>query len=152
MEEIDLCWRLNARGKRIECLPQSVVYHVGAASLEKENPRKTYLNFRNNLLMLYKNARIRSLLVVFTVRLILDALAFLHLLSMGKFDNAKSVIEAHRDFFRMMPGFRHDRRENLKQRLVTDIPTKFKGSILWNYYVKRKKTYSDLPLTPVTQN
>jgi hypothetical protein len=152
MEEIDLCWRLNARGKRIECLPQSVVYHVGAASLEKENPRKTYLNFRNNLLMLYKNARIRSLLVVFTVRLILDALAFLHLLSMGKFDNAKSVIEAHRDFFRMMPGFRHDRRENLRRRLVTVIPTKFKGSILWNYYVKRKKTYSDLPLTPVTQN
>lgn len=152
MEEIDLCWRLNARGKRIECLPQSVVYHVGAASLEKENQRKTYLNFRNNLLMLYKNTPIKSLLVVFTVRLILDALAFLHLLSMGKVGNAKSVIAAHRDFFRMMHGFRHDRRKNLKQKLVIDIPTKFKGSILWNYYVKRKKTYSDLLHSSITQN
>lgn len=152
MEEIDLCWRLNARGKRIECLPQSVVYHVGAASLEKENPRKTYLNFRNNLLMLYKNGPTRSLPVVFAVRLVLDALAFLHLLFEGKFGNAVSVIEAHRDFVRMMPGFRHDRRENLRQRLVADIPVKFKGSILWNYYVKRKRRYSDLPHISITRN
>lgn len=142
MEEIDLCWRLNARGKRVECLPQSVVYHVGAASLAKENPRKTYLNFRNNLLMLYKNSRLRSLIFVFTLRLILDALAFLHLILRGKFENAKSVIEAHKDFFKMRPDFKHNRRENLKKRVIGHIPTKFRGSILWNYYVKGKKTYA----------
>lgn len=141
MEEIDLCWRLNARGKKIECLPQSVVYHVGAASLAKENPRKTYLNFRNNLFMLYKNTPARSLFFVFIVRLILDALAYFHLLVRGKFSNAKSVIEAHKDFFKMRSGFRHDRRENLKNRVVDDIPTKFNGSILWNCYIKGKKTY-----------
>ena len=55
MEEIDLCWRLRARGRQIACVPQSVVYHVGGATLKKENPRKTFLNFRNNLVMLYKN-------------------------------------------------------------------------------------------------
>ena len=58
MEEIDLCWRLRARGRGIVCIPQSEVYHVGGATLAKENPRKTFLNFRNNLLMLYKNLQI----------------------------------------------------------------------------------------------
>ena len=57
MEEIDLCWRLRSRGKKLVCIPQSVVYHVGGATLKKENPRKTFLNFRNNLLMLYKIGR-----------------------------------------------------------------------------------------------
>ena len=55
MEEIDLCWRLNARGRKVVCIPQSVVYHVGGGTLAMEHPRKTFLNFRNNLLMLYKN-------------------------------------------------------------------------------------------------
>lgn len=152
MEEIDLCWRLNSRGKKIECLPQSVVYHVGAASLTKENPRKTYLNFRNNLLMLYKNSRLRSLVLVFTVRLILDVLAFFHLLVRGKFDNAKAIIEAHKDFLKMRSDFKYNRRENLSKRVVADIPTKFKGSILWNYYMKGRKTFSDLTRNPTTQN
>jgi len=148
MEEIDLCWRLNARGKKIACLPQSVVYHVGAASLAKENPWKTYLNFRNNLLMLYKNSRIRSLIPVFAVRSLLDLLAFLHLLLEGKLGNALSVIKAHRDFYRMVPNFRHDRRENIGSRSVAQIPTKFKGSILWNFYLKGKRTFSKLPHFP----
>lgn len=142
MEEIDLCWRLNARGKRIECIPQSVVYHVGAASLTKENPRKTYLNFRNNLLMLYKNSRLRSLVLAFTVRLFLDVLAFFHLLVRGKFDNAKAIIQAHKDFFKMRSDFKYSRQENLSKRVVGHIPTKFRGSILWNYYLRGKKTYA----------
>lgn len=148
MEEIDLCWRLNARGKEIACLPQSVVYHVGATSLAKENPWKTYLNFRNNLLMLYKNSRIRSLIPVFAVRSLLDLLAFFHLLLEGKLGNALSVIKAHRDFYRMVPNFRHDRRENIGSRSVAQIPTKFKGSILWNFYLKGKRTFSKLPHFP----
>ncbi|MDO5523005.1 MAG: glycosyltransferase family 2 protein [Bacteroidia bacterium] len=148
MEEIDLCWRLNARGKRVECVPQSVVYHVGAASLTKENPRKTYLNFRNNLLMLYKNSRRRSIVLVFTVRLILDALACTHLLMKGKLDNAKAVVEAHRDFMKMWPDFRRNRRENLSKRVVGRIPAKFRRSILWNYYVKGRRTFGDLTRNP----
>lgn len=92
--------------------------------------------------MLYKNSRLRSLIFVFTLRLILDALAFLHLILRGKFENAKSVIEAHKDFFKMRPDFKHNRRENLKKRVIGHIPTKFRGSILWNYYVKGKKTYA----------
>lgn len=144
MEEIDLCWRLNARGKKIVCLPQSVVYHVGAASLAKENPRKTYLNFRNNLLMLYKNTPANHLLFSFTIRLILDIFACLHLWIRGKSDNARSVVEAHRDFFRMRSRFKYLRKENLEKRTVKKIPTKFAGSILWNYYVKGRKTFASL--------
>src|SRR5574344_438895 len=68
MEEIDLCWRLRSRGRAIVCIPQSVAYHVGAATLKKENPKKTYLNFRNNLLMLYKNLPENELDKVMAVR------------------------------------------------------------------------------------
>ncbi|KAA6315888.1 N-acetylglucosaminyl-diphospho-decaprenol L-rhamnosyltransferase, partial [termite gut metagenome] len=75
MEEIDLCWRLRSRGKGIVCIPQSSVYHVGAATLKSENPRKTFLNFRNNLLMLYKNLPEKELYPVMRIRRILDCLA-----------------------------------------------------------------------------
>lgn len=77
MEEIDLCWRLRSRGKKLVCIPQSVVYHVGGATLKKENPRKTFLNFRNNLLMLYKNLPDKELEHVLFIRGILDRVAAL---------------------------------------------------------------------------
>ena len=144
MEEIDLCWRLNARGKRVECLPQSAVFHVGGASLDKENPRKTYLNFRNNLLMLYKNVPRKELLFIFCVRFVLDVLAFSHLLVKGKFRNAVAVLKAHRDFCKMRPDFKPQRRENLEKTVVKNIPVKFRKSILWNYYFKGRKTFAQL--------
>lgn len=144
MEEIDLCWRLNARGKRIECVPASVVYHVGGASLDKENPRKTYLNFRNNLLMIYKNAPKKQLFRIFALRLILDFLAFIHLVIRGKSKNAKSIVESHRDFFGMRCAYKPLRKENLEKTVVKDIQGQFSGSILWNYYVKGKKTYQSI--------
>ncbi|HCO67924.1 MAG TPA: glycosyl transferase family 2, partial [Dysgonomonas sp.] len=75
MEEIDLCWRLNARGRKIYCIPQSVVYHVGGATLSKESPRKTFLNFRNNMLMLYKNLGYENFKRLFYTRISLDYLA-----------------------------------------------------------------------------
>ena len=75
MEEIDLCWRLKARGRGIVCLPESVVFHVGGATLKRENPNKTYLNFRNNLIMLYKNLPERELGHVMRVRFLLDHVA-----------------------------------------------------------------------------
>ncbi len=68
MEEIDLCWRLRSRNREIVCVPQSIVYHVGGATLKKENPRKTFLNFRNNLVMLYKNLPQKELNKVMRIR------------------------------------------------------------------------------------
>ena len=141
MEEIDLCWRLNARGYKIECVPSSVVFHVGGASLDKENPHKTYLNFRNNLLMIYKNVPRGKLFSILSARFILDFAACLHLLLNGKFENARAVIKAQSDFFEMLPSYRILRKENLKKIAIDHIETQFGGSILWNYYAKGKKTY-----------
>jgi GT2 family glycosyltransferase len=144
MEEIDLCWRLNARGQKIECIPASVVYHMGGASLNKENPQKTYLNFRNNLLMIYKNIPTSRLIEVVIARFFFDFLAFVHLCLEGKFQNASAVTTAYVDFFKMRRRYKDIRKENLEKTIVTTIPTQFKGSILWNYYFKRKKTYQQL--------
>lgn len=144
MEEIDLCWRLNARGKRVETVPQAVVYHVGGASLSAESPRKTYLNFRNNLLMLYKNLPRENFMAIFSVRMILDFLAMLHLLAQGKFKNAQAVAQSYRDFYKMKSGFKTDRKENLEKRTLKTIPTRYKRTILWEYYFRGKKTYTAL--------
>lgn len=143
MEEIDLCWRLNARGENIICLPDSIVYHVGGASLDKDNPRKTYLNFRNNLLMLYKNSRkITSLLII---RTFLDALAMLNFMFNNKFESAKAVIVAHRDFYLMKAEFKADRKENLAKTTKEKLTGEYRGSILWNYYFRNRKKYNLFP-------
>jgi GT2 family glycosyltransferase len=144
MEEIDLCWRLNARGRRIMCVPSSVVYHVVGASLSKENPRKMYLNFRNNLLMMYKNVQSPDFFSTFAVRYTLDFLAFLHLLLRGNFKNAKAVLKAHRDFLKMRSSYQSIRYKNISKATVTDISTQYKESILWKFYFGGKKTYVSL--------
>lgn len=144
MEEIDLCWRLNARGKKIACVPQSAVYHVGGASLSMESPRKSYLNFRNNLLMLYKNLPSEKFLRVFSIRMFLDFLAMMHLVVQGKSGNAAAVARSHRDFHRMKPDFRKNRRKNLQKSTGADISTRYDHSILWNYYLKGRKTYASI--------
>lgn len=141
MEEIDLCWRLNARGRKVMCIPSSVVYHVGGASLHKEDPKKIYLNFRNNLLMIYKNVQRSGFLPLFVVRYLFDFLAYVHLLLQGDFRNAHAVIDAHKDFLKMRPLYKHLRNENLKVASEKTILTQYKKSILWDYYFRRKKTY-----------
>ena len=143
MEEIDLCWRLNARGRKVMCVPTSAVYHVGGASLSKDNPRKTYLNFRNNLLMLYKNVPNRIFFFTFAVRFIFDILAFLHLLFRGQFNNAKEVLKAYDDFLKMRSSYKQVRKDNLKLTNVKRIPTIYKRSILLRFYTG-KKTYSSV--------
>lgn len=94
MEEIDLCWRLRRAGGLIVCIPQSVVYHVGGGALPYNNPRKTFLNFRNNLWMLKKNLPKRRLWWVMTLRFFLDYAAALFFLIKGQPENAKAVVQA----------------------------------------------------------
>lgn len=142
MEEIDLCWRLNARGERIVCLPQSVVYHVGGASLGKDNPKKTYLNFRNNLLMLYKNTESCRFPFILLARTILDILAWAHLLLEKNNKSAKAVIKAHLDFYKMKAQFTPDKKLNLSETKTTKIAVKYRGSIIWDFYFRGKKTYA----------
>ena len=144
MEEIDLCWRLRSRGYSLVCVPASVVYHVGGATLKKENPRKTYLNFRNNLLMLYKNLPEAELDHVLSVRKVLDYLAAVSFLLKGERANFKAVLKARRDFRQMLPSFVADRKENLLKSVTDNIPERFRFSVLWRSKAKRKKTFSRL--------
>ena len=144
MEEIDLCWRLNARGYRIVCIPQSTVFHVGGGTLHVEHPRKTYLNFRNNLLMLYKNLPQNALKEVLFWRSILDYLAALQLFISGKPKNAISVFKARSDFKKMMPDFDDKRKENVLYATRTHCDEMLQKSLLVDYYLRRNKTYTPL--------
>lgn len=144
MEEIDLCWRLRSRGYLIHCVPQSVVYHVGGATLKKENPRKTFLNFRNNLLMLYKNLPEDELRRVLYVRSVLDYVAALFFLLKGDWGNAQAVWAARKEYRRLRNRFQADRDENLRAAITTSIPERVPFSILWRAKVRGKKKYSEL--------
>ena len=144
MEEIDLCWRLRARGRLLVCVPQSVVYHVGGATLKKENPRKTFLNFRNNLLMLYKNLPEGELKGVMRVRWLLDQVAALVFLLKGQWPNARAVWRARREFRRLRPSFRPSREENMEKACTPVIPERTGYSLLLRYYLKGKKRFADL--------
>ena len=144
MEEIDLCWRLRSRGYRIACVPQSHVYHVGGATLKKENPQKTYLNFRNNLLMIYKNAPDCQLKKIMLFRKVFDNVAALKFLASGDYAAFKAVRKARRDFKTMRSGYDKARAENMKLAVTTHIPEVLKSSILYKYYLGFKHTYSSL--------
>ena len=101
MEEIDLCWRTLLSGRQIYVVPQSHVYHLGGGSLDASNPRKTYLNFRNNLLMLHKNLPRRVGRRTVFWRRILDSIAWCKFVVAFDWKNAVAVLRAHRDFRRM---------------------------------------------------
>ena len=143
-EEIDLCWRLRQCGRRIVCIPESEVYHVGGGTLPKSNPMKTFLNFRNNLTMLYKNLPDGELKGVMRVRRVLDYVAALKMLVADRsWADFKAVVKARRAFYRWRHNFDDDRREIGQTR--TAGPSERVGySILWQYYIKGRKTFSRL--------
>ncbi|MCD7721302.1 MAG: glycosyltransferase family 2 protein [Prevotellaceae bacterium] len=142
-EEIDLCWRLRARGRQVVCVPESVAYHVGGGTLPAENPFKTFLNFRNNLLLVYKNMPSSRLPRVMALRFLLDAAASLRFLFAGEWRSSLAVPRAWWAFLRMRPSFAKDRRENLR-RTVCDMIGDSADSILWQYYVRGRKTWAEI--------
>ena len=144
MEEIDLCWRLNARGREVWCIPESTVYHVGAATLKRENPHKTFLNFRNNLLMLYKNLPDNELHRVMHWRTFLDYSAVLSFVLKGQFANAQAVFQARKAYHRLRPGFFISRNLNMLARVEHPAQTCWMKCLLWAYYVQKKHTFAKL--------
>lgn len=146
-EEIDLCWRLRIMGRDGFCIPDSVVYHVGGGTLPKGNPMKTYLNFRNNLTMLYKNLEDGELKSVMRMRFFLDWIAAMQMLILGHSPaDFKAVVKARRDFKRWKKDFRADRQRIQSNRTLgnSEIYGIFRHSVLWKYYVKGIKTFSKL--------
>lgn len=143
MEEIDLCWRIRSRSFEIVCLPKSKVYHVGGGTLNQESPTKTYLNFRNNLLLLYKNLPASEFKKVFFIRFFLDYLAAFQLFVTGKPQNAIAILKGRRDFLKMRPDFKSKRDDNLRKATTTLIPEILQDSIIFGYYMMQRKKYSD---------
>ena len=145
-EEIDLCWRLRIRGRKIYCLPESYVYHVGGGTLPKSNPMKTFLNFRNNLTMLYKCLPDKELRHVMRWRLLLDYVAALKMLILEQnVADFKAVCRARRAFRKWKADFKDDRREIQASRAKEKIPEQRMFSLLWQYYIRGRKTYDSLP-------
>ena len=144
MEEIDLCWRLRTMGRNIVCIPQSQAYHLGGGSLNQGNPRKTFLNFRNNLMMLYKNLPDNELDSVMRMRWFLDYLAALHFLLKGDPKNAHATYKARHAFNKIRKDLLADRARIAKLRKMDRVPERTDFSLLWQYYVKGKKTFAEL--------
>ncbi len=138
MEEIDLCWRMQLAGWKIAAVPQGVVYHLGGGSLDASNPRKTYLNFRNNLLMLYKNlpdsSRGRTLLR----RRLLDTVAWAKFIATGHFGDAKAILKAHNDFRIMRRAYKSFPSDDL----LHTAPCR--PNILLQFFLRGRKTFSRL--------
>lgn len=139
MEEIDLCWRILLTGNEIVAVPQSVVYHLGGGSLPASNPRKTYLNFRNNLLMLHKNLPDSTRNKTLFVRRMLDAIAWVKFMLTLDFKNANAILRAHRDFRTMRKNYTvHPEVDLLRTR--PDCC----HNLLLNYYLLNHKTWDKL--------
>lgn len=144
MEEIDLCWRMQCRGYRLCSVPDSTIYHLGGGALSYESPRKTYLNFRNNLLMIYKNLPTKHLIRVMPVRFALDYVALLQTLISGHPKNALAILQARRDYWRMRCSapMRAARRENMQHAAVPYPATIARRSIILDYYLRGRKTFA----------
>ena len=144
-EEIDLCWRLRIRGRRIVCLPESRVFHVGGGTLPKSNPMKTFLNFRNNLTMLYKCLPDDELRYVMRWRWFLDYLAAWETLIVNRnWGDFCAIYRARRAFRRWRQDFDADRRAIQSSRVEKEIPEQRRFSLLWQYYAKGRRTFSAL--------
>jgi GT2 family glycosyltransferase len=142
MEEIDLCWRLRIAGHQIYCCPQSTVYHLGGGTLAVDNPRKTFLNVRNNLLMLYKNTPQQGRWKIILTKLTLDGIAGVYFLLGGKWKNTIAIIKGHWAFYTSSAAAReHTSPEKGKDQAHDEL---YDGSIVWSYYLKGKKKFSEL--------
>ena len=147
MEEIDLCWRLKNAGYKIMYVPDSIVYHVGGGSLPQGNPRKTYLNFRNNLFLLYKNLPQHRFRL--TMRLLLDQVAALQFLTKSDMPTARAVWKANLDYLRHLKQLSRKRKTAWEVVKTANIgaPNKtgcYRGNLLVEFFVRGKKKWSQL--------
>lgn len=140
-EEIDLCWRAFNRGHFIKYNAKSVVYHVGGATLQQGNPRKTFLNFRNSLLMLVKNLPKHRLISILLIRLILDGIAGIKFTLQGDLEHVFAILKAHFSFYRLFYK-NYKKRENFQSKKYY-----FTKSIVFLYFINKVKVFSTILVT-----
>ena len=144
MEEIDLCWRLKNRGFKVGYCHSSTVYHYGGGTLDRHSPTKTYLNFRNNLLMILKNDRRPLLWLRIIRRLLLDGIAGLRFIYEGKVNHCIAVLSAHKSFYRRIPAYLKHRRFELSQQTEFNPSGVYKASIIKRFFLQGKRNFSAL--------
>lgn len=147
MEEIDFCWRLKNTGYKVMFCPGSIIYHIGGGTLPKNNARKTYLNIRNNIIMLYKNLEPDQLWKVFATRIVLDWIAAIKFLVDGGFKDMWAVARAHMHIIRNLQKLRK-KREKIPHHRVSGI---YWGNVVGEHYLKGKKKFTDLDPSKFTK-
>ena len=140
MEEIDFCWRMKNMGYKIYCCPQSKVYHIGGGTLPKSSSRKTFLNFRNNLSLLYKNLPSNRVFWVIAYRILLDWVAAIKFLCGGGLADFWAVVRAHFAFYGRVSSLRKVR----KQQSNPPASQMYQGNIVFDNFLRGKKWFSDL--------
>jgi hypothetical protein len=145
MEEIDLCWRLKNRGYKIVYTPESTVYHFGGGTLAYDNPKKLFLNFRNNLWLLFKNLPGKQLVSVLFIRMVLDAVTAFKLLAEFNLNGIRSVLKAHYYFWISLPVLLKKRKlvkmNGSSKAALTGILQK---SLVFQFYFRKRKRFSEL--------
>jgi len=141
MEEIDLCWRFWNHGYKVAVCPESTVYHVGGGTLAHGHPRKTYLNFRNGLSLLLKNESIKNLLWKIPLRIFLDWVAAIQFSFVSGPTHGWAILKAHLHFLFYAKKMLSRRQSVMRKERIN---THYKGFLVWDYFIKRKKKYSEI--------
>ncbi|MEN8229844.1 MAG: glycosyltransferase family 2 protein [Bacteroidota bacterium] len=144
MEEIDLCWRLKRMGYAIHFVPDSTIYHVGGGTLGRDNPMKTFLNFRNNLLLLHKNLPVRKHRRIIFTRMVLDAVSAFRFLLGGARKEFWAVFRAHIAYYGMKSSYSGTKNQNKSTGNNVLVDGIYPGSIVVDFFLKRRRKYSDL--------
>ncbi|MEO6489726.1 MAG: glycosyltransferase family 2 protein [Ferruginibacter sp.] len=147
-EEIDLCWRLQLAGYKIFAQPKSVVYHVGGGTLPKGNNRKTFLNFRNNLVMIYKNSSWQTALWKIPARELLDGVAAWKALFSGDPGFFIAIVNAHVHFVKWLLFIKYSKPVRAKEHVLAGW---YNGSIVWDHFIKKKKRFSEIIISKKPQ-
>jgi len=148
MEEIDFCWRMKNQGYKIMYEPNSVIYHLGGGSLEYGNPRKVFLNFRNNLFMLYKNLPQRRFKRTLFLRMVLDGAAAAKFLLGFEWKAFAAVAKAHVSFYQNLAKFRKKRKQLQVKAVNYKHPQIYSQSIMWKFFVQKTYRFSELDHPP----
>jgi GT2 family glycosyltransferase len=144
MEEIDLCWRLKNEGYKIEFVHNAKVYHLGGGTLSSISPNKTFLNFRNNLYLLYKNLPDQFLYRTIFARMVLDGIAFFHFALAGKINHAMAILKAHAAFYKNITNLKKNRAIKQQFHQLKFLKGVYNDSLVLEFYLKSKKIFKAL--------
>ncbi|HBC78143.1 MAG TPA: glycosyl transferase family 2 [Bacteroidales bacterium] len=144
MEEVDLCWRFHLAGYRVSCVPGSVIYHTGGGSLPYDTKPKVYLNFRNNLFLLYKNLPDNKLHKILFIRKLLDGAAALVFIFKGRAGNAGAILKAHLDYYKNIKKLKVKREVVKNLTINKTMRNLVNKSIVFRFYIKGEKTFSTI--------